>query len=371
MPPKILLIGPIPPPIHGESMALKSILDSEQINNDIKIHVINTSKNSIESAGKLNISKLLIDFFNVLKVFKWCLKNQKQIIYISISQTKLGLMRDIVCILIGKIRKHAVITHLHGNNLGNTIDSFPELIRKIVIRNAFKKIDCGIVLGKGLEENYRSYVKNVKVVSNGVKENFIRDEEIFINKSNDDNSFEIVYLSNLMKDKGYIELIKAVTELLDEGYRITLSLAGAIQDSALFNDLMKKVKNKNYEESIRYLGIKKDQDKKKLLLESDVMILPTNYKIEGQPLSIIEGMAAGLPIISTKKGVIPQMIKNNGIILENLSVDNLKLAIMKIYKDPELRAQLSQNSRNTFKVKFTEKIYHNNLLEIFKSYYSK
>lgn len=364
MQPKVLLIGPIPPPIHGESMALKSILDSKKINEHVNVNVINTSKKDISNPGKVNLSKLALDFLNIFKLIKWCTTNKQEKVYISISQTKNGLLRDCIFTLIAKVTKHKVITHLHGNNLGNTIDDFSHL-GKLFIKTALGNIESGIVLGSTLEHNYRGYVKNIEVVSNGVSENFILKEELKP-KVRNSNNLNIVYLSNLMENKGFDKLVTAVIDLLDEGYKLKLELAGAIEDSSLFEKIMQEVKFKGHGENISYIGVVKGDEKKQLLLGSDVMILPTNYKVEGQPLSIIEGMSAGLTIVSTNKGVIPDMISDCGIIIDNpMSIEQIKKSIKMLYNDEELLNNYSHLSRMKFEESFTESKYHEKILDLF------
>ncbi|MED5099948.1 glycosyltransferase family 4 protein [Niallia circulans] len=362
---KLLIIGPIPPPIHGESMALNSVLKSKLINKAMLIEVLNTSKNDFQSAGKISVKRLYIDGMNILKLAKWTFRNQKQIVYLSISQTKLGLIRDSIFILVAKLNKNKVITHLHGNNLGNTIDSLSPFIKKVLIKKAFKKINCGIILGRGLEDNYKGLIENIKIVPNGINENFITNTE-YKNKKKEEGYLNIIYLSNLMKDKGYKLLIDCTIELLKNNYKINLKLAGAVEDKNEFEELMAKVQLEGYENFITYKGIVADEEKKKLLLASDIMILPTTYKIEGQPLSIIEGMSAGLPIISSERGVIPDLIQNNGILLsETPTLDELKVAIEQLYNNKEYMEELSLNSRKRFISNYTEMHYHNELLTIF------
>ena len=91
-------------------------------------------------------------------------------------------------------------------------------------------------------------------------------------------------------------------------------MTGAIYNQGVFYEKFKVIKNHNINDKIRYFGIANYNEKRSLLLSADVLALPTKYPVEGQPISIIEGMAAGLPIISSDKGVIPEMISGNGLI---------------------------------------------------------
>lgn len=94
------------------------------------------------------------------------------------------------------------------------------------------------------------------------------------------------------------------------------------------------------------------------------MVLPTRYKIEGQPISIIEGMAAGLAIISSNRGAIPSLLKDCGVIIEP-EILNIKEAIKQLYADESYRNKLGLECRAKYENCYTEKYFVDALIEIF------
>ncbi|MGG0571357.1 glycosyltransferase family 4 protein [Priestia megaterium] len=348
---KMLVIGPVPPPIHGESLAVHSVVKSDLLNRNYHISLINTNKLNVTNAGKFSVGKVLKDIKILQQVFANVFMRKKDICYISISQTRLGLLRDLVIILLCSLRSKKIIAHLHGNNLGNVIDKMSRCERTLV-KNIFKKIDSGIVLGNGLKNNFKGFTKSIKVVANGVDGNYITDEELN-SKEKDTEFIDIVYLSNLLESKGYQYLIEAVASLIEEGENVRLTLAGAIFNQEKFDMIWNTVKDRRLEERIKHLGVVDGIKKKQLLLSSDIMVLPTNYPIEGQPVSIIEGMAAGLPIIATKRGSIPDLITNNGILIETGSTHLVKKTLSSLINNPKELKNMSKNSRENFLNNFT------------------
>ncbi|WP_375346621.1 glycosyltransferase family 4 protein [Priestia megaterium] len=348
---KMLVIGPVPPPIHGESLAVHSVVKSDLLNRNYHISLINTNKLNVTNAGKFSIGKVLKDIKILQQVFANVFMRKKDICYISISQTRLGLLRDLVIILLCSLRSKKIIAHLHGNNLGNVIDKMSRCERTLV-KNIFKKIDSGIVLGNGLKNNFKGFTKSIKVVANGVDGNYITDEELN-SKEKYTEFIDIVYLSNLLESKGYQYLIEAVASLIEEGENVRLTLAGAIFNQEKFDMIWNTVKDRGLEERIKHLGVVDGIEKKQLLLSSDIMVLPTNYPIEGQPVSIIEGMAAGLPIIATKRGSIPDLITNNGILIETGSTHLVKETLSSLINNPKELENMGKNSRENFLNNFT------------------
>ncbi|MBY0091556.1 glycosyltransferase family 4 protein [Priestia aryabhattai] len=361
---KIMVVGPIPPPIHGESLALDNLIKSDEINDSFTIKVINTNRKNVNSAGKFSINKFFQDIIIIYKIFR----EQADIMYISISQTKLGLLRDLLIINLSQKKSCKIVTHLHGNNLGNTIDSLTNLEKKLA-KHVLSKVNSAIVLGERLVSNYRGMVNDVNVIRNGISEDYIdyNEFEVAMLEKKDKKTLKIIYLSNLIESKGFLIAAKAVIELIKEGYQIELILAGAVHDNEKYEELLKIIKENNCKEIIKYIGIVTGEKKKGLLLNADIMLLPTYYKVEGQPISIIEGMAAGLPIISTNIGCIDEMIKDNGFLLEDSTVPKVREALRKLIEDKNLRIECSYNSRNRFEKYYCLDKYISGIKNIFTS----
>lgn len=359
----LIFVGPLPPPVLGESIALQSLYGSKKLHESFQVKKINLSRKNFENPGGISREKLFTDSYAIVYSLFLSMSLKKPVLYISISQTKLGLLRDCAIINICKrIGRGKIVTHLHGNNLGPTIDATSGFLNKF-IRNTLKKVDTGIVLGEKLTANYKGLVERVEVVSNGIPEDFILKEEI--NPSKKKEPFSILYLSNLMAEKGYIELVTATTLLVKEGHNIKLDLVGGIQNEAEFLRVKEYIKENGVEKNIEYHGLKQGEAKKQAFLGADVMALPTKYKVEGQPMSIIEGMAAGLPIISSDRGIIAELIRDCGMIIEP-TVEDIKSAIERMMTDEDERLRLGKKSREIYENYYTEDKYTDSLLAIFQ-----
>lgn len=359
---ELIFVGPLPPPILGESIALQSLYNSEKLHRHYDVKKINLNRKDFERPGALSFEKLFRDSFAIMYTAYLSIRMKHPILYISISQTKMGLLRDCVMIQACKIIGHGkAVSHLHGNNLGGTIDATTGMTRKFIV-NSLEKIDVGIVLGEKLASNYRGHVKRVEVVSNGIPADFILKSEVVPNKKK--GPLSLLYLSNLMFEKGYVELIKATTALIQEGYDLRLDLVGGIQNEREFQEVKRYIEDNNMNELIQYHGLKQGEEKKRFFLKSDLMALPTKYRVEGQPMSIIEGMAAGLPIISADRGIIAELIKDCGVVIEP-TVEGVKAAIKDLVVDDAERMRLGRISRETYEAFYTEDKYTDSLVAIF------
>ena len=288
---KILIIGSFPPPISGVSLANKVITDGLKNSKKWKVDVINSeySSNITTGHGKISFQKFyfLKTYLHLYKVFF------SKIIYITIGQSFFGVIKYAPFIILSKLFRKKLVFHLHGGHLLNEYNLLKGLKRKSFYF-FISKMDYGIVLSKKLSENFTSFTNKSRIfeLPNFYETNLKMSEQDII-KSKDYTELKIIFLSNLIEEKGINLLLEAVKILYKKGIKINIKIAGNLVSN---NDLS------NYlgKYGIEYVGVVNGIQKKDFLLWGNVFCLPTFYKMEGQPISIIEAMATGNLIITTK-----------------------------------------------------------------------
>ena len=114
------------------------------------------------------------------------------------------------------------------------------------------------------------------------------------------------------------------------------------------------IRNHELASFIELPGIIVGRDKEKILLNSDIFVF-TPITPEGQPLVILEAMAAGLPVISTCQGAIPDMLIDgiNGFIVRPEDPAAIAEKVNLLLKDEPLRIKMGRSSREIFLERFT------------------
>ena len=135
-------------------------------------------------------------------------------------------------------------------------------------------------------------------------------------------------------------------------------VAGA--ERAEFDRLMQ---NQEYAETIRYLGFVAGTEKKRLLTEADIFCSPTCYIGENQPINLIEAMAFGLPIATTRWRSLPEMLPPDyPVLMDSPSPENVAAALQK------LMGQTSgETLREHFLTRFTLERHLENLARVIHS----
>ncbi|MET2986562.1 glycosyltransferase family 4 protein [Aureibaculum conchae] len=357
----LLLIGPLSPPITGVSICNDKIINELPVKYNINVTYLNTSGNIFtEKVGKFSFTKIisqLINYFYLYKIIK------VDIVYLTIGQTFYGVLKYAPFIYFAKLLNKKVIVHIHGNYLKTQYDLLSGLKKKIFY-NILKKADKGIVLSEKLKDNLTPFLPNQKIsILNNYVDNYLLEntnENIF-NKYKDE--LRIVYLSNLMTEKGVFDLLNALEILQQRKIKFTAQFAGNIANNTKDEILNRISKIKNCD----YLGVVKGENKKKLLLESNVFVFPTYYKMEGQPISLLEAMATGNLILTTNHAGISDFFSDkNGFYIKKNSPEDIADKL-KIVSDNLIKFEpLMINNFNYIKNNFTEKVFLQSLINIFE-----
>jgi glycosyltransferase involved in cell wall biosynthesis len=101
---------------------------------------------------------------------------------------------------------------------------------------------------------------------------------------------------------------------------------------------------------------------------ADVFVLPSRYPPEGQPLVLLEAMAAGLPILSTRHSGIPHTVRadREGLIVEPGDVTAIADALERLMNDADLRERLGRAGRERYQAVYTPAAFQRRVAELFR-----
>ena len=321
----ILCVGPLPPPVHGQSVAFEFACQGMTYNKIIINQ--NCESNSI-------IDKIVNTLFVSLRVVWTILTKKIDLIYFTCSRSLLGAFKDVALLLAARVKGIKAVNHLHGADFNKFYFGQNFFIKRL-LDLSYGAVDTSIILLVKMEDQFSMFPKmKTKVVNNFYPPSL---EEVEISKS--EGSIVLVYLSNIIYSKGIFDLLEAFKHLKGDQKEIELKIAGGF----LGDDHMsaKDVESKFYEaikevDSIEYCGLVRGDRKDRLLAQSDIMILPTFYRSEALPISIIEAMRASCAIITTDHNYLKEIISSdNGVIVPVKEPLALGGAIMSLCRDVE------------------------------------
>lgn len=167
----------------------------------------------------------------------------------------------------------------------------------------------------------------------------------------------LLYFGRISEEKGINTLVESIKNI--QG--ITLKIVGT---GPLYHSLAHP-NNPN----IELLGFKQGKELEELIQNAMYVIVPSEW-YENNPLSIIEAMAMGIPVIGSNIGGIPELINNekNGFLFETKNVHDLKSKIQKALAITDHQYfELSQNAISFAKANFSEESHYQKLISVYNS----
>lgn len=178
---------------------------------------------------------------------------------------------------------------------------------------------------------YHLRYQQIETIGNPVQIRIYRNTE---RKNDYRESIRFVNIGRLTKQKNQKILLLMMAAIHVRYPNIYLTIVGDGPEKA---ELVKTAGELNMDAYVRFTG--EVENVEIYLSEADIFILPSIY--EGLPLSILEAMASGLPVIASNVGGIPDVVKDNGILVPINDLNGLIEAAQKLIESPNLRQEMS------------------------------
>lgn len=358
--PRFLLVGPLPPPEHGNSVAFE-MLCGELHRRGCDCKIIDLTRRAQSPYSRFSLVRS-VELFRVLARFVVGLCEKYRRVYIIIAQSRSGFIRDMPMIWSAWLRGCRVVIHLRGGNYDGYYYQQPRWWQ-FLIRCTLRRTHRIVVLSERLRSMYAfdaAIGERIVVVPNGLP------VALKGKSRNLSQPVRILFLSNLIQSKGYRDVLEAVG-MLRETTSLPLEATFAGRFEASIDDLeplspqeaqarfQERVAALGLEETVRWVGPVVGRAKWNLFETSDFFVLPTNYANEALPISIIEAMAHGCVVISTPYRAIPDLVDDGvtGALVAYHQPAQIAAAIQQIAADHPRYAEMSKAAVARYEQYFT------------------
>jgi glycosyltransferase involved in cell wall biosynthesis len=151
----------------------------------------------------------------------------------------------------------------------------------------------------------------------------------------------VLYLGRIHKIKGLDLLLAAFASLVEELKNIRLIIAGP--DAGFLTNLESQARALGIEDRVVVTGPLYNREKLEAFVDADVYVLPSSYDMF--PNTVLEAAACGTPVIVTQNCGIRDYVEKFGGLVVGRSVDELKLAILRLLNDHNLRSNLAEEGK--------------------------
>jgi glycosyltransferase involved in cell wall biosynthesis len=348
---KVLILGPLPPTVGGITTLILGMLDSF-LRKKFELITYDTQRPTYGFVKEVWDYSLMwrVGFFSFVRSLAWTLrhlatfpytliKNRPDIVHVN-TASYWSFWENVLYVSLSKMFRKKTILHIHGGGFEEFYYNSNSLL-KFLIRSTLNMPDRIIVLSpiwrsfmaKLIPENRISVIENF-VDSSQFSKNYNKDKQF-------SDFFTVLFIGGpAPKTKGLYDVVEAASIVTKNSKNIRFDLVACSHVKGL-NILCE---NKGLSANTRILGYVAGVEKIRIFLDSDIFVLPSYT--EGLPITLLEAMAAGLPIIASRVGAIPDVICDgqNGFLIEAGDYKSLAEKICALEGDEVLRHRMSENN---------------------------
>jgi len=293
----------------------------------------------------IKLRKIAAMALGLCKFFAYIVFTDIKLVHI-VTASWLSFYRKAVFIFIGKVFRKKLVLEIQSGDFYLFYAWGPKFNRWIITK-ILDRVDTIIALSERLAIGMKKKTtnNNIKIRFNSVDTSIFSSQIYKSKKSVESNN--VIFIGRLSKKKGIYDLLEAIPLVIKRKPSTMFILCG----KGDIEDCKKICKEKGINDHVEFLGWIDGQNKIDVICSADVFVLPSYF--EALPNAIIEAMAAGLPIISTNVGGIPDIIQDgvNGFLVQPGDIQAIADRILKLLADKALREKIGE--RNSMKAKST------------------
>ncbi len=350
---KILVVGPVPPPFGGIASLMDDIIKSS-IADKYAFEVFPRSAGfppEIRGAVGRNLFRLKRFF----AFFKQVWTNSYALVHIhSADPVFLGTS---IFMALARAAGVTILLHMHGTDWGDFYSN-ASTFRRLYTRLGLMLPQHIVVLYPLWEHKIRELVprSDVRTLRNFIRRRPLPNpDEVMSTRESlglKDEEFMVLTTGAVGWRKGSFDTVEAVSHVATQDKKIRFVLVGGEEKHGEREQVLDRIERHHVHQWITLTGEVRRDGIPSFLAAADVFLLPSF--IEGMPISILEAMEMGLPVISTKVNAIPDMIEDgvSGLLIDPGSPDQIAGAVMRLRREDDLYERLSKGARKAFEDKF-------------------
>lgn len=380
----------------GDQRKARALTESPSPHGIACYHVNAQVSRELDEIGDFRIGKLFLLLCFCLQAI-WCRFRYgvTTLYYIPAPGKHSALYRDWMVMLLCRPFYKKIILHWHAAGLGKWLETQVQMPYRAFTYDRLGNADLSIVLSRYNRADAEKLLpKQVRVVNNGIPDpcpdfaqNILPRRQARLlariklqagqpltsadlqDTGSDPQIFKVLFLAHCTRSKGLFDAIKGVLQanqkLAAAGSPLSLRLmiAGKFVDEAERAEFGRIAATANAANNLQLLGFVSGEGKAAALREADFFCFPTFFENENQPVNLIEAMAYGLPILTTRWRSIPEIVPNHhGCLVDINSPGQIAEALI-----ASLTAETAESFREIFLRQFNLDQHLASLAEAFRS----
>ena len=335
--PAVLVLGPGLAAASGVSAHLKTLFASTLARDFELIHFQVGSEGRTEHTAS-KVLRLIASPFVMARRIR---RHRARVVHINTSLNRGAFWRDLMYLAVAKLCGVRVLYQVHGGALPQDFFRGSRLFTGF-LRAVLGCPDTIVVLARVELAAYRRFLpqQHLVVVPNGIDSDAYA--AVTRHRFNGQRPLRVLYLGRLAAEKGVYELLRSQTFARALGTNARITFAGVGPEEATLRRLTTTL---GLDDRVCFAGPVHGERKLQLYASADVLVLATYH--EGLPYALLEGMAAGAVVVTTRVGGIPDVVIDgvHGLFVPTRDAVAIACAILRLQSDSALLTRMSAACR--------------------------
>jgi glycosyltransferase involved in cell wall biosynthesis len=336
----------VPPPLVGSSYAVQLLLESSFARSFDLVHIDTAFASSVADMGRPSLTKVARLARYLFALVRERMRGLDAVIIVP-AYTRVPFFKDALGVILARwILRVPVILWTNSNRLPVFHQESGKVMRafiRFILRSAVRVIAPGEKFRADLEKFVAP--DRIVVIPNGVP-----DPGQLPRRTEQGSSARVLYLSNMLRSKGWPELLQAAHLLAMRYPDLRVDFHGSPGSDAPAEELKQAFASSQFPDAIRWHGPVQGDAKAEAFRAADIFCLPTAYPTEAHPLAILEAMSYALPVVSCRTGAVEEMVEHDvtGLLVPVRDPDALAAALDRLIRDPRERLAMGERGRARF-----------------------
>lgn len=341
-----VLIGPVTlDPTESVGVVNESLADGLVGEFSFELHLA-TRKIGMERQGGMNLLNLGYFFKHLASWIGGLGRSRPDIAHYAIT-SHWNMEKSLMLLWLAGRSGAKTIGHLHGGEFIEFWQSLPAC-RKCRALRTLRSLDGFVTLSEGWRTAVIREVglaaERVHVVHNPIDQEFERHALGF---SPGRGGVNVLCFGVMDSRKGVLDILEAAARMAGET-EAKFQLVGPERESGIMAKVTERVKELGLQKNVSILGPVFGRQKIDLFRNATLLLLPSY--IENFPVSVIEAAAAGLPVVVTRVGAIPEFFEDevSALFVNAGDIGQISSAVCRVLNEDGLRGRLARNVREVF-----------------------
>jgi glycosyltransferase involved in cell wall biosynthesis len=350
---KVLILGPLPPTIGGITTYIRGLLSSD-LSVQFELETFGTQRPTfrlhktvsgyalISKVGFLTLLRSLVYTLSHMLRFPFVLLvSRPDLVHIN-TASYFSFWENSFYVLFSRVFRRKTILHIHGggfNNFYNQSNSISKFLTRAILNISSKVIV--------LSQMWYSYFSKISrrdklsVIENFVDSSTFLKSSSYLGEQGSSRPAKVLFIGGTdCKRKGLYVLLDAASIISNRGVDLNYVLVSCLG----IKNLDEICRKKGILDKVTILGFISETEKKKIFSQCTLFALPSYA--DAFPITVLEAMASGLPVVASCVGSIPDVIKDgeNGFTISPGDAESLAERIVFLVKNKDLCRMVGKNN---------------------------